>query len=304
MKASSMSAISLTRLSKGFGLVGRQIRALDDVSLDVPESGVYGLLGPNGAGKSTLLRIICGLVRQDEGEVTLFGQPAGSRTRNKLGALIDSPTFYPFMTARQFLGMLADVAGVQSKPDSLLKLVDLERGADQKISGFSLGMRQRLGIAAALVAQPRAVILDEPTNGLDPEGMIEMRGLIQRLARDEGVAVLLSSHLLDEVEKVADRVGILNQGRLVAEGRVSDLLGHQEHLWLDVRPREAALSRLGDVASADGDGIAVRLPRTEVPTLVKSLVLQGIEVHEARWIRPNLESFFLAETKTPIRNRS
>lgn len=299
-----MSAISLSRLSKGFGRGGSRVLALDDVSLDVPDSGVYGLLGPNGAGKSTLLRIICGLVRQDAGEVLLFGKAAGSHSRNQLGALIDSPTFYPFMTARQFLVMLADVAGVRANCDALLKLVDLERAADQKISGFSLGMRQRLGIAAALVAKPRAVILDEPTNGLDPDGMIEMRALIHRLAREEGVAVLLSSHLLDEVEKVADRVAILSQGRLVAEGRVADLLGEQEYLWLDVHPRDAVLSRLRGIAKADGEGVSVQVSRSEVPALLKSLVLQDVEIHEARWIRPNLESFFLAETRTSTKGRS
>lgn len=292
-----MTAISLSRLSKGFGRGGGRIRALDQISLDIPDSGVYGLLGPNGAGKSTLLRIICGLIRQDEGNVNLFGEPAGARSRRQLGALIDSPTFYPFMSATQFLVMLGHVSGVRPEIDALLKLVDLTRAADQKISGFSLGMRQRLGIAAALVARPKAVILDEPTNGLDPDGIIEMRGLIKRLSHEEGVAVLLSSHLLDEVEKVADRVAILNRGRLVAEGRVSDLLGGQEYLWLDARPREAVLSRLGELARLQGEGIAVRLARSEGPALIKSLVLQNIEVHEAKWIRPNLEAFFLAETR-------
>lgn len=292
-----MTAISLSRLSKGFGRGGGQIRALDEISLDIPDSGVYGLLGPNGAGKSTLLRIICGLIRQDEGNVSLFGEPACARSRRHLGALIDSPTFYPFMSATQFLVMLAQVSGVRPEIGALLKLVDLTRAADQKISGFSLGMRQRLGIAAALVARPRAIILDEPTNGLDPDGIIEMRGLIERLSHEEGVAVLLSSHLLDEVEKVADRVAILNRGRVVAQGRVSDLLDGQEYLWLDVRPREAVLSRLGELARLEGEGIAVRLTRGEGPALVKSLVLQNIEVYEAKWIRPNLEAFFLAETR-------
>ncbi|WP_281405053.1 ABC transporter ATP-binding protein [Rhizobium sp. FKY42] len=286
-------------MSKSFGWGTGRTLVLDQVSFDVPETGVYGLLGPNGAGKSTLLRIICGLLRHTGGDVRLFGEKAAVRSRSMIGVLVDSPTFYPFMSARQFLNGVADVAGVKAETDGLLKLVDLTRAADQRISGFSLGMRQRLGIACALVGRPRAVILDEPTNGLDPDGMIEMRGLIQRLSYEEGVAVLLSSHLLDEVEKIADRVVILNQGRVVAEGQVSDLLGRQEYLWLDVRPAEAVVARLGSVARLEDDGVAVTIAKADGAGLLKSLILQGFEVREAKWIRPNLESFFLAETRRP-----
>lgn len=292
-----MSAISLSQLSKGFGWGARRLQALDAVSFEVPDAGVYGLLGPNGAGKSTLLRMICGLVQPDMGEIRLFGEPASAHSRKKLGALIDSPTFYPFMTARQFLFLLTDTSGVRADIESVLKRVDLVSASNQRIGGFSLGMRQRLGIASALIAKPRVVILDEPTNGLDPDGMIEMRDLIRHLARNEGVAVLLSSHLLDEVEKVADRVAILSHGRLAAEGRVSDLLGGGEYLWLDVRPLDAVLAKLGDLAWEEENGLAVRVPREQVPELVKALILQGMELHEVKWIRPNLESFFLAETR-------
>ncbi|MDO1585614.1 ABC transporter ATP-binding protein [Rhizobium oryzicola] len=292
-----MTAIELNDVSKSFGFGATRIHALEALSLSIPSQGVYGLLGPNGAGKSTLLRMICGLVRPDRGGISLFGEPAGPPTRARLGALIDAPTFYPFMTAREFLAMLASVSGVRADVPALLRRVDLTRAADQKVSGFSLGMRQRLGIAAALVARPAAVILDEPTNGLDPDGMIEIRHLIRRLAQEEGLAVLLSSHLLDEVEKVADRVAILNRGRLVAEGKVGDLLGGEERLWLDVAQQEPVLEKLGEVAWVEGKGVAVRIARAEVPRLLSSLLSENISVYEAKWIRPDLETFFLAETR-------
>lgn len=292
-----MSAITLSNVSKSFGWGEARIQALTDVSLEVPQAGVFGLLGPNGAGKSTLLRIICGMIRADKGRVNLFGVQADPKGRAKLGTLIDSPTFYPFMSAMQFLTTLADVSGVRPDIDALLRRVDLVHARDQKIAGFSLGMRQRLGVAATLVAQPQAVIFDEPTNGLDPDGMIEMRRLIQDLAKEEGIAVLLSSHLLDEVEKVADQVAILSHGKLVSQGRVAELLGGREYLWLDARPQAAVLERLGDKAKVYAEGIAVTIIRSEVPELLKSLASQNFEIHEAKWVRPKLESVFLAQTR-------
>ncbi|MFD1744123.1 ABC transporter ATP-binding protein [Rhizobium helianthi] len=292
-----MNAISLFEVSKRFGWGERQVQALTAVSLDVPEAAVYGLLGPNGAGKSTLLRIICGLIKADHGQISLFEKPADAQGRAKLGTLIESPTFYPYMTAAQFLAVLANVSGLRPDLDVLFRRVDLSHARDQKISGFSLGMRQRLGVAAALIARPQAVIFDEPTNGLDPDGMIEMRSLIQDLAKQEGIAVLLSSHLLDEVEKVADQVAILSHGEVVSQGRVSDLLGGNEYLWLDAKPHAAVLDRLGDTAWVEGEGIGVNIERSQVPDLLKSLVLQGFDIHQAKWVRPNLEALFLAQTR-------
>jgi ABC-2 type transport system ATP-binding protein len=256
---------------------------------------VFGLLGPNGAGKSTLLRIICGLVHADRGKVQLLGEPASPASRRRLGALIDAPLFYPFLTARDLLTVLARTSHVVADPLPLLRRVGLDGAADRPIAGFSLGMKQRLGIAAALLASPEIVILDEPTNGLDPEGMREMRAMLRDLADREGITVLLSSHLLDEVERICDHVAILNHGRLAAEGRVSELL-RGERLWLDATPADRVLARLGDRGAPHGEGVIAQIAREDAPALIAALVADGVAIHEARWLRRDLEEIFLAET--------
>jgi ABC-2 type transport system ATP-binding protein len=293
-----MIAIELSNISKRFGSGNGQVRALDSLSLSVPQGGVFGLLGPNGAGKSTLLRIIAGLVHQDEGTVRLLGEEGGPVARRRLGALIDAPLFYPFLTARELLGVLARTSHVSVDPLPLLRQVGLEDAADRRIAGFSLGMKQRLGIAAALLGNPEIVILDEPTNGLDPDGMREMRALLRTLADRDGITVLLSSHLLDEVERVCDRVAILRRGRLAAQGKVSDLL-QGERLWLDASPADRVLARLGDRGIWESGGVVAHIGRDEAPSLIAALVAERVEIHEARWLRADLEEIFLAETREP-----
>jgi ABC-2 type transport system ATP-binding protein len=291
-----MGAIEVTGVTKHFATRSGPVLALDNLSLTVPQGGVFGLLGPNGAGKSTLLRIIAGLVRADAGSVRLLGEEASPASRRRLGALIDSPIFYPFLSARELLTVLARTSQVAADPLPLLQLVGLDTAADRAIAGFSLGMKQRLGIAAALLTDPQVVILDEPTNGLDPEGIAEMRILLRHLANQRGVTVLLSSHLLDEVERICDRVAILSHGRLVTEGKVSDLV-RSERLWIDALPTAAVFARLGDRGTPHGDGVAARITRDEAPALIAALVADGVRIHEARWLRPDLEQIFLAETR-------
>jgi ABC-2 type transport system ATP-binding protein len=291
-------AIELASISKRFGRGNGQVQALDTLSLSVPQGGVFGLLGPNGAGKSTLLRVIAGLVHQDEGTVRLLGEEGGPVARRRLGALIDAPLFYPFLTARELLLVLARTSHVSVDPLPLLRRVGLADAADRRIAGFSLGMKQRLGIAAALLGNPEIVILDEPTNGLDPEGMREMRALLRTLADRDGITVLLSSHLLDEVERVCDRVAILRRGRLAAQGKVSDLL-KGERLWLDASPADRVLARLGDRGIWEGGGVVAHIGRDEAPSLIAALVAERVEIHEARWLRADLEEIFLAETREP-----
>lgn len=293
-----MSAIELEGITKSFATRSGTVLALDNLTLTVPQGGVFGLLGPNGAGKSTLLRIIAGLVHADRGNVRLLGEAAGPAARRHLGALIDSPLFYPFLSARELLTVLARTARIAADPLPLLRLVGLDTAADRTIAGFSLGMKQRLGIAAALLADPQVVILDEPTNGLDPEGIAEMRTLLRHLADDRGVTVLLSSHLLDEVERICDRVAILSHGRLVTEGRVSDLV-RSERLWLDALPTAAVLARLGHRGAPHGAGVVAEITRDEAPALIAALAADGVAIHEARWLRPDLEQIFLAETRAP-----
>ncbi|NML08122.1 ABC transporter ATP-binding protein [Sphingomonas sp. G-3-2-10] len=288
----AMHALAVEQVSRRFG----DVQALDALSLAVPAGGVFGLLGPNGAGKTTLLRIVTGLVYADGGAVRLFGEPAGPATRRRIGAFIEAPAFYPFLGARETIAVLARVSGVDADPDALLERVGLGAAADRKVGGFSLGMKQRLAIAAALAARPELLILDEPTNGLDPEGILEMRRLVRELADRDGLTVLLSSHLLDEVERVCDRVAILNRGRLAAEGSVAELLGDSERLWLDVRPVGKVLAILGEHGAAEAGGVAAQIGRDEAPALIAALAAQGVEIFEARWIRRDLEAVFLAET--------
>jgi ABC-2 type transport system ATP-binding protein len=291
------AAISFVSVDKRFGRGGASVQALDGLSLRVPKGAVYGLLGPNGAGKSTLLRIVAGLLTPDRGEVLIFGQPAGPVHRRRLGMLIETPTFYPFLTAREHLQMLARFTDTLPLVEPLLRRIGLEKAADKAVSGFSLGMKQRLGIGSALIGQPEVIILDEPTNGLDPDGILEMRALIGELAHRDGLTVLLSSHLLDEVQRVCDRVAILQHGRLVAEGAVADLLDRDGRFWIAVDAPELLLQRLGDRAEAGDGGVYVKVEREEVPDLIASLAGAGIRIQEAKWVKPDLETVFLSQTR-------
>lgn len=286
-------AITVLGVEKRFGRGAGAVTALDGLSLSVPQGCVYGLLGPNGAGKSTLLRIAAGLLRADRGEIRLFGGPAGPQNRRRFGMLIEQPSHYPFLTAREHLRMFAATAENPLEPEALLARLGLAHAAGKKAGSFSLGMKQRLGLACALVCRPQALILDEPTNGLDPDGMQEIRGLIRELSERDGMTVLVSSHLLDEVERMCDRVAILRRGRLAAEGAVADLLDRKGRFWLDAEPQAAALQKLGARAEPGDGGLYVRVEREDVPELIRTLVGEGVAIREAKWVRPDLESVFL-----------
>ena len=287
-------AIEVTALAKRFGRGERAVQALDGLSLAVPAGGIFGLLGANGAGKTTLMRIVAGLVFADAGEVRLFGTPASPESRSRLGVAIEGPAFWPFLTGAETLDLLARTSGAEADVAGLLDRVGLAAAADRPVGGFSLGMKQRLAIAAALAGSPDALLLDEPANGLDPAGTAELRQTLRRLAGEDGLTIVLSSHLLDEVERLCDRVAIIDCGRLVAEAEVKALPG--ESLWLDARPLERALARIGAAGRRDGEGISVAIPRADAPALLAALVGDGVELHEARWVRPGLEALFLART--------
>jgi ABC-2 type transport system ATP-binding protein len=293
-----MSAVIETRgLSKHYGAV----RALDGLDLTIPRGGVYGVLGPNGAGKSTLFRILLGLIRPTDGTATVMGGPIGQiSTMRRMGSMIETPRFPPFMTARQVLTWLATAHGlnVQSaRVDGWLERVGLTEAANRKVRGFSVGMMQRLGVAAALMTEPELVILDEPTSGMDPPGIQEMRQLIRSLAVDDGLTVVLASHQLLEVQRVCDRVAILNKGRLVLEGAVSELTGSGERLRIKLRPQAAGLDLLGQKGSAEGDdAVMAAVTRAEAPALLKALIERNVEIEEARWVGADLESIFFTET--------
>lgn len=292
-----MSAVIETRrLTKTYGTV----KALDGLSLTIPKGGVYGVLGPNGAGKSTLFRILLGLIRPTDGDATVMGGTIGDpKAMRRMGSMIETPRYPPFMTARQVLTWLSLAHGLSSDPsrtDRWLERVGLTQAADRRVRGFSVGMLQRLGVAAALITEPELIILDEPTSGMDPPGIQEMRALIRSLAHDDGLTVVLASHQLLEVQRVCDRVAIMNKGTLVREGTVSELTTTSERLRLSVSPLERAAEVLGDKGSVDGKALLANVPRAEGPALIRALVEQGIDIDEARWVGTDLESVFFTET--------
>ncbi len=210
--------------------------------------------------------------------------------------MIETPRYHPFLSAAETLAMLARESGVKN-PDigRQLARVGLGEAAHRKVHHFSVGMKQRLGIAAALIAKPDLLILDEPTSGMDPVGIQEMRALMRDLAEKDGVTILLSSHLLDEVQRVCDRVAIFAKGKLAAEGRIDLLLAGQEKLRLLAAAPQALLQALGERAVPDGDGVLVAVSRAEAPALLRTLLNDGIDIVEARWVGGELEKFYLAQ---------
>lgn len=285
-------ALEATGLTKTYGAV----RALDDFSIAIPTGGVFGVLGPNGAGKSTLFRIALGLVRPTSGSARLFGAPAGDLAAlRRIGAMIETPRYPPYLTARDTLRMLALESGCHDADiNGWLERVGLGGAADRPTNGFSVGMKQRLGLAAAFFTRPELVILDEPTSGMDPAGIQEIRALILDLAQREGVTIILASHQLEEVKRVCDRVVILSKGKIAAEGAVDALTAGQARLRIVASPIAQVLATLGDKGQADGEGAALaHIRRDETPALIRALVEAGVEITEARWRDADLEGVYL-----------
>ena len=291
-----MTAVIETRgLTKTYG----SVRALDGLDLSIPRGGIYGVLGPNGAGKSTLFRILLGLIRPTDGSATIMGGPVGDISHmRQTGSMIETPRFPPYLTARQVLKWLALEHGIAGTADIpyWLERVGLSEAADRRVRGFSVGMLQRLGVAASLMSRPDLVILDEPTSGMDPPGIQEMRALIRSLAADDGVTVVLASHQLLEVQRVCDRVAILNKGKLVREGAVSELTSVGERLQFSLAQKDAALAVLGSAGSLSGEHVLADVKRAEAPALFRALVEKGVDITEARWVGTDLESIFFTET--------
>ncbi|MGB3304905.1 MAG: ABC transporter ATP-binding protein [Thermomicrobiales bacterium] len=299
-RAAEELVIRTAALTKSYGT----IRAVDNLALNVRRGEVYGFLGPNGAGKTTTLRMLLGLIRPTSGEVrVLDAAPGTPRSLAQVGAMIETPAFYPFLSGEDNLRMLARYAGAPGdRIGTALEQVDLLGRAGDAFRTYSLGMKQRLGVAAALMKDPALLILDEPTNGLDPAGMAEMRTLIRHLGQGERT-VLLSSHLMSEVEQISDRVGIISRGKLVAEGTVNDLRG-ADRLLIHADPVEAARNLLVGLVgeehlSQENEMLAI----TDLAHLALDpayvnlrLVTAGIAVHELRLQRASLESVFLALT--------
>ena len=278
--------------------------ALSAVNLRVPQAGIYGFLGPNGAGKTTTLRLVLGLLRLQRGSVTVFGKPL-ERDRTVIlrgvGSLIESPSIYDHLTAFENLKTLALVHGCPDRRiQEVLELVDLAKTGRKRAKHFSLGMRQRLGIAAALLHRPALLVLDEPTNGLDPNGIIEVRNLLVELNRREGCTVLVSSHLLAEVDRLATHVGILSRGRLLFQGTM-DALRRQcqavQSVRLSTNDNAAAariLANAGVAARAeDGRLVLPALVDDRIAALNRMLVEAHLDVYEVGAVRGDLETIFL-----------
>lgn len=292
--------LELRDLTKVYRNGSRRVEAVAGVSLTVRRGEVYGFLGPNGAGKSTTIRMALGLIRPTSGRVLLFGEEAGSRAvRCRLGSLVDGGAFYPFLSGRANLRVLARTQGHDgARIDSLLERVGLCGDAGRKVKGYSLGMRQRLGVAASLLDDPELVILDEPANGLDAAGIQDMRELVRSLAND-GKAVFLSSHLLHEVQQVCDRVAIVSRGRLLREAPIEQLLGSDDAVELVADPAERAIELLAGRFAIDRDGPRLRLraPKSAIPGIVRELVQADVDVLQISPEAQNLEEVFLAMTK-------
>ncbi|KRF41038.1 ABC transporter ATP-binding protein [Terrabacter sp. Soil810] len=298
-------AVRTVNLRKTYLSRGSRRVAVTGLSMSVPLGGVHGFLGPNGSGKTTTIRMLLGLVRADSGTAEVFGEAVPKRLPHvidRVGAIVESPKFFPAFTARQNLVLLAGAIGSpRHRVDEVLEATHLgDRGRD-RYAGFSLGMKQRLAIAATLLKDPDLLIFDEPTNGLDPAGIREVRDTMSSLGA-QGKTVLVSSHILAEVEQVADTVSIIGHGSLLAEGRVSDILGGAGVAGTaQVRVAVASPDRAAEVLAADGFTLtrddAYLVVGTDDPSAVtRSLAGHGLYVSELVPVRPDLESAFLALT--------
>jgi ABC-2 type transport system ATP-binding protein len=290
------------------GLVKRygELTAVDGVELTVQAGDVYGYLGPNGAGKTTSLRMMLGLIRPTAGSVRIFGADPNATVRalDRVAGFVEAPAFYPYLSARRNLELMAafDGYGAAGRIDPALDTVDLASRARDRVGGFSHGMRQRLGIAAALLRSPKLLLLDEPATGLDPAGMRDMRRLIRRLA-DEGMTVLLSSHLLAEVEELCNRVAVLRRGRIVYEGTLADLArggGTSYRLATtdDTRAREICLAQPGiDAVSSEHGRIVFAADERAVAELSRALVEADVLIRELAPQTVTLEDLFFSLTE-------
>lgn len=284
-------------------------KAADAVSLHIKSGEVYGLIGRNGAGKTTVLKMICGLSTPTSGSFTFMGRPSGKigSYAKKIGSLIETPGIFPKMTAYQNLKIKAIALGKNNDDYimSLLERVGLAEVANKNAGGFSLGMKQRLGIALALVGNPEFIVLDEPINGLDPQGIAEMRGIIRRLSKDEGMTVIVSSHILDELAKVADSFGIIHDGKLIDEFNVEKL--HEmcsQYVLLrvgELDPARDILKKLGisEYKITEEGAIKITSVVEDTSELCAELVSKGVHVYEMAVKQSTLEEYYLSLTGGP-----
>lgn len=278
-------------------------------SLSVQQGEIYGFLGPNGAGKTTTMKMILSLISRTAGEIEVFGQSIGTDKQylNQIGSMIEEPSYYPNLTGYENLLVFQKILGFDKKNiQETLKIVGLDQPKNKKklVKDYSLGMKQRLALAFALVKKPRLLILDEPTNGLDPAGIHEIRELIIKLAKEQGITVFISTHILSEVEHIADRVGIINHGQLVYEGEIRKI---QSNKWLEVRGdfrglREAISQVLFGypckMLEIQEDKLKLtNLANQQISSLLRDLIVEKVPIYEVKQEQETLESIFLSLTK-------
>ena len=301
------TVIELEGLRKEYRrLRGSKTVAVDGLDLAVPQGGVFGFLGPNGAGKTTTIRCLLGLVRPSAGRCRLLGhEPAAlQRVIGRVGSIVESPTMFPRFTGRRNLELLARIDGIgRPRVREVLEEVGLADRGDDLVKNYSLGMKQRLGIAGALLKDPELLILDEPANGLDPAGIVEVRELMRRLGR-EGRTVFVSSHILSEVQQSADRVAILAKGRTVATGPVHEVLTSGRAAGMIVRLEDLAagmraLADAGIAATSEDGAIRVGLPPADASRVTRTLADRGLYLTELRPDEADLETVFLELTSHP-----
>ncbi|MFY7963442.1 MAG: ABC transporter ATP-binding protein [Chitinophagaceae bacterium] len=292
--------LSINHFYKSYG----SVQALKGVSFNVPEGSIFGILGPNGSGKTTTLGIILDILKADAGSYSWLGSTANKNVRNQIGTLLETPNFYHYLSAADNLLITQAISqrGVKEDIDAVLKLVDLYERRKSKFKTFSLGMKQRLAIAAALLGNPKIVVLDEPTNGLDPNGILEIRELIKRLAK-EGKTVIMASHLLDEVEKVCTHVAILKNGELITTGTVNEILSQDDTIELSCDNTESLyhlLQHFEGVKNISKNENAVELNfakgKANAALINKFCFENGITLSQIQFKRKSLETKFFELT--------
>ena len=297
-------AVEAVDVTKCYG----DLVAVDGVSIDVEQGEVYGVLGPNGAGKTTFLRMLFGLIRADSGTIRLFGRTwatDGPRALDGVSGFVESPQFYPYLSGRKNLEGFARLDGgaPAGRIDDVLAIVDLADSGDDKVGGYSFGMRQRLGVAASLLRDPKLLVLDEPANGLDPAGMRDMRALIKRLAAS-GLTVLLSSHDMNEVEEICEHVTIMRKGHVVFHGSIAELRrqapaqGHRLTTDDDVRALRLAATHDGLDVSRTDDGLVAFGVQAAVDAYIRAVVGEGLSLRTLELTETPLETLFFNLTET------
>ncbi len=301
-------AISISNLNKSF----KNFHAVNDLSLQVEEGEIYGFLGPNGAGKSTTIRMMLSLIKQDSGTISFFGEELTSKNRNifrNIGALVEKPDFYLYLSAYRNLQLFGEMSGVEitkTKIYDILELVGLGGRVKDKVKTYSLGMKQRLGLAQALIHNPKIIILDEPTNGLDPQGMKEIKDLLIDLSSNQKKTIFLSSHILREVETMATSMAIINNGKTLVQGKVKELLDNGlNSVTVKIREKSNLTELLTELSNQlklnskeEYNGYAelvFELSNEEIPQMVNLLVTNGCEIMSVSPVK-SLEEYFLKLT--------